>query len=125
MREDQVGRAIAVDVRHPAAFGVIAVGNQVALPLDAQLFGILVPEHAIEHPAGRHHVGRAIVVHIHRPLAAVGDKLTQCARLPVLVAFPLATLRAGILIPICTAENIGAAIAVHVEGGDTFRMVRA
>ena len=123
--QNDVGLAVAVDVGHPAALGIVAVGNEVALPLGAQLPGVLVPPEAVGHPSGGHHVGRAVVVHVHRPLAAVGDELVHGSRGPVLVALPLSTVGAGILIPIGAAEDVGQSIAVHVQRGNALGVVGA
>ncbi len=41
--EHQVGLAIPVDVTHRAAFGVVAVGNEVPLPHHAGPLGVFVP----------------------------------------------------------------------------------
>jgi hypothetical protein len=38
---------------------------------------------------------------------------------------PVSTLRAGVLVPVGSAENVGEAVAVHVEGGDAFGVVVA
>ncbi len=88
-------------------------------------FGILIPEDAVGHPAGGYHVGRAVVVHVYGPLAAVGDKLVDDAHVTVLVALPLAAVGAGILIPVGSAQDVWAAVAVHVESGNAFGVVGA
>src|ERR1035438_2077841 len=125
VREDQVRLAVAVDVCHPAAFGVVTIGNKMPLPLRMLGSWVLPPEHAVGHPARSHHIGPAVVIHVDRPLAAVGDEFATDARLAILVALPFSAVWAGILIPIRTAEKIGPPIAVHVERGDAFCMIGA
>ena len=77
MRKDQVRDAVAVDVGHHAAFGVIAVRDQVLLPLRARLLRILEPPDPVRLPRRRHHIRRSIVIHIDRPFAAIGDELAR------------------------------------------------
>ena len=125
MRKDQIRNSIAIDVGHHPALGVIAVGDHVLLPLRARLLRILVPPDSVRLPACRHHIRRAIVIHIDRPLAAVGDKLAQRAGLAILMPLPLAAIRARILIPVSAAQNIGIAVAIHVQRGHAFRMIRS
>src|SRR5579863_2741638 len=123
--KDEVGLAVAVDVGHPAALGFAAVGDEVPLPLGAQLAGVLPPEDAVGHPADGHHVGQSVVVHVDGPLAAVGGELAERLLLAILVARPLAAGRAGILIPVGAAQQVRAAVAVHVEHGNAFGVVGA
>src|ERR1700680_4977111 len=85
--------------------------------------GILIPPESVHHPASRHHIGSAIVVHINGPLPTIGDKLAQDANSAVLVLLPLATRGAWILIPVGSAEQVRPAIAVHVQCGDLLGMV--
>ena len=125
MREREVGLAVAVDVAGRAALGVVAVGDEVALPHHAGLLRILVPPQAIHHPAGGDDVRRAIVIDVEGPLAAIGDELAEDADGAVLMALPLAALRPGILIPVGAAHQIGTAVAVHIDGGDAFGMIGA
>src|SRR5262249_55528390 len=104
---------------------VIAVGDQVLLPFSAGLFGILVPPDAVGLPGRRDHVRCAIVVHVDRPLAAVGNKLAHCARLAILMTLPLAAVGAGVLIPVGSTDDVGKSITVHIERGDALSVIRA
>ena len=126
--EGDVGLAVAVDVGHDAAFGVVAVGDEVALPHGGGgggFAGVLVPPEAVADPSGGDYVGVAVVVDVDGPLAAVGDELVVDAYGAVLVLLPIAALCAGVLVPVGSAEDVGEAIVVHVEGGDAFGVVGA
>ena len=123
--EDQIGLAVAVDVGHPAALRVVAVGDEVPLPLRAELPRILPPEDAVGHPAGSDHVGQPIVIHVDRPLAAVGDELVHHAHFAILVPLPLAALRTRVFIPIRPTQNVRSPVAVHVQRSDALGVIRA
>ena len=91
----------------------------------AGLLRILVPPDAVGLPARGHHVGRSIVIHIDGPLAAIGDKLAECAGLAILMPLPFAAVGAGILVPVRAAENVGIAISIHIQRGHAFRVIRS
>ena len=126
--EGDVGFAVAVDVGHDAAFGVVTVGDEVLLPHGGGgggFAGVLVPPEAVGDPAGGDDVRVAVVVDVDGPLAAVGDELVVDADGAVLMLFPVAALCAGVLVPIGSAEDVGEAVVVHVEGGNPFGMIVA
>ena len=125
VRQRQIRLTVAIEVRHPAALGLDRVGDEVALPHDSRFFRVLVPKQPIRHPACRHHVRRAIVIHVHYPLAAVGHKFSDDIDGAVLVALPLAALRPRILVPIRPAQDIRPPVAVHVQGGDALGVIGA
>ena len=95
MREHEIRFAVAVDVGHRSALGVIAVGDEVTLPHHAVRLRILVPPQPVQHPARRHDIRGAVVIHVEGPFAAVGDELTQNAHRAVLMALPLAARGPG------------------------------
>ncbi len=74
MSQRQIRLAIAVQVRHPTAFGVDGMSYEMTLPHHARLFGVLVPPQAVGLPANCDHIRRSVVIHVHGPFAAVGDE---------------------------------------------------
>jgi len=64
------------------------------------------------------------VIYIHRPLAAIGHKFTDDLDRAVLMTLPFAALRSRILIPLGSADQVGPALSIHVDGGDAFGVVR-
>ena len=128
MGESEIGLAVAVDVGEGSALGVIAVGDLLCLPHGAGRWlgsGVAIPPEAVGDPAGSDKIGQAIVVDVNDPLAAVGDELIVDADGAELVPLPLAAVRAGIFIPVSAAEQIGEAVAIHVQQRDAFGMVVA
>jgi hypothetical protein len=63
------------------------------------------------------------VIYIHDPFATVGDKFVMDADAAELVARPLSTACARVLVPVGTAEQIQEAVAVHIEHRDTLGVV--
>ena len=119
---------VAVDVSDRSALGVETIGDEVFLPQSARRSGftrVLVPPDAVGYPAGGDEVGKAVMVDIDGPLAAVGDELAVDADGTELVLLPIAALGSGVFVPIGSAEDIGEAVAVHVEGSDSFCVVVA
>ena len=119
---------VAVDVADGSALGVETIGDEVFLPHSARRSGftrVLVPPDAVGYPASSDDVGKAVVVDVDGPLTAVGDELAMGADSAELVLFPIAALGSGVLVPIGSAEDIGEAVAVHVEGSDSFCVVVA
>ena len=106
MSQRQIRLPIAVYVRHPSAFGLNGVGNQMPLPHRTFFFGILIPPQAVTLPAHRHQVHRAIVIHVHCPFAAIGNKFARNLYRTVLMSLPLPASRAWILIPIGAADDV-------------------
>ena len=56
--------------------------------------------------------------------SAVGDELVVNSDSAELMLFPLATTGTGVLIPVCTAEQVQETIVIHVEHGDAFGVIR-
>ena len=46
---------------------------EMALPHHVRFFRILIPPHAIGHPADGNKIRRAVVIDVHGPLTAIGD----------------------------------------------------
>ena len=123
--EDEVGLAVAVDVGHPAALSIVAVGDEMLFPFGAIGAGVFPPEDAVGHPASSDYVRISIVVDVDGPLAAVGDEFTADSGLTVLAALPLTALGAWILVPVGSAEQVGTAVPVHVERCDALGVISA
>ena len=124
--EDQVGLAVAVDVGHPAALGVVAVGDEVALPhRRPALPGFSYHQMPLVIQPAVTTSGQPswLTSTVHSPQSETNSLVD--ADLAVLVALPLAAVGAGILIPVGAAEDVEVAVAVHVEGGDAFGVVGA
>src|SRR6478672_4632885 len=94
-------------------------------PHAAGLLRILVPPDGIQLPSCRHNIWRSIVIYVDGPLAAVSDKLADCASLAILVALPIASVGPGILVPVRAAQNIEVAISIHIQRRHAFRMIRS
>src|SRR5256885_17051404 len=71
MHEHQIGLPVSIDVGHPSALSVVAVGYEVTLPHCIGLFGVFIPKQAVGDPAGGHEIGSAGMSHVNNPLAAV------------------------------------------------------
>src|SRR4051812_45191069 len=97
---------ITVDVAHRPAFGIVTIRDLMWLPGDAEILRIFEPPDSVHHPTGGDHVRRAVMVHIDGPLTAVRDELAKNPHLPELMASPLSTVRAGILVPIGAAQQV-------------------
>jgi len=121
--ESEIRFAIAIDVRHPAALGVVAVGDEMLLPHHARLARILIPPNSIADPAGGNKVRRAIVVYVDRPLSTIRDKLLVNADGAILMLLPFASLRTGILIPVGAAQDVRTPIAIHVQSSDALGVI--
>src|SRR5205807_257576 len=107
-----------------SALCVIAVGDEVLLPHHPRCLRILIPPESVQHPPCRDHIRGAIMVHVECPLSTVGDELPENAYGSVLMAFPLAARRPRVFIPIGSAQEVGPTVAIHVERGDAFGMIR-
>lgn len=94
-------------------------------PHDALLLWILIPPETIRDPSRCNDVGRAVVVDVYRPFTAVGDKFSSGTHCAPLVSLPIASVGAGILIPIRTADKVEISIAVHIQSGDALGVVVA
>jgi hypothetical protein len=125
VRQRHIRLAVAVDVGQRAAFGVIAVGDEVLLPHHARLLRVLVPPHPVGHPPGRHHIRRAVMIYIDRPFSAVGDEFSHILHCPELVPCPLPAIGSGILIPVRPTQQIREPVTVHIDRRDSFGMVRS
>src|SRR5208337_2781577 len=91
----------------------------------AFILRIFIPPEAVALPADGNEVHGTIVIHIDGPFAAIGNEFAGDFHSAVLVTFPLATLWAGIFVPICAADDIEFAVAIHVDEGDTFGVIGA
>ena len=125
MREREIGLAIAIDVGHPATLGFERMGDEMALPHHVGLLGIFIPPQTVGHPTHGDDVRCPIVIDVDGPLATIGNELTHQLDGAVLMALPFASLRARVLIPVGTAENVGQAVAVHIERGDALGVIVA
>src|SRR5579872_730234 len=96
-----------------------------SLPHHARLFRVFVPPEPVGHPSDGHDVRRAIVIYVDRPLTAIRNELAGDVHRSPLVPLPIATMRAGVLVPVCSAENIRPSIAVHVDGSDALGVIGA
>src|SRR5579864_1416345 len=65
------------------------------------------------------------MVDVEGPFTAVGDELIQDAHGSILMAFPLAAGRTRILIPVRSAQQVGATVSFHIECGDAFGVICA
>src|SRR5450631_3980114 len=122
--KSKIGMTITIDVSHCAALGIVAISNLVRLPSGPGILRVLEPPNSISHPAGGHHVGCAIVVHIDRPLPAVRNKLAENTHLSILMPNPLSAIRAWIFVPIASTQEIWPPVAIHINGGDSLSVVR-
>jgi hypothetical protein len=101
------------------------MGDQMSLPHRAGLLRIFEPPEPVGHPTRGDNVGCAIVIDVHRPLAAIGHKFADDLDRAVLMAFPLSALSTGILIPVSSAHKIRPAVSIHVDSGDSLGMIGA
>src|SRR5579859_4190315 len=65
------------------------------------------------------------MVDVEGPFTAVGDELIQDAHGSILMAFPLAAGRTRILIPVRSAQQVGATVSFHIDCGDAFGVICA
>ena len=65
------------------------------------------------------------MVHINGPLATVTHEFAMHRYSTPLMPRPCASLRARILVPIRTTQQVNKTNANHVDGADAFRVVRA
>ena len=63
------------------------------------------------------------MVDIDHPLTAVGDKLFVSPDRAELMLLPFAALRAWVFVPVGAAQQIGEAVAIHIDHGDAFGMI--
>src|SRR5882757_7091544 len=127
--ESEIRLAVAVDISEGAALGIVAVSDFLGLPHgaggDGLGPGVAIPPEAVRDPAGGDEIGQTVVIDVDDPFSAVGDELVVYADGAKLMLLPLATICAGILVPVSAAEQIQKTVAIHVEHGDTFGMVGA
>ena len=129
MRQRQIWLAVAIDIGEGATFGIVTVGDLFRLPhgpgRGRLCAWIVIDPDAVRDPAGGDQIGQAIVVHVHDPLAAIGDEFIVNADRAELVPLPLAAVGARIFIPVSAAEQVREAVSVHVQQRDAFRMIVA
>src|SRR6476619_8376654 len=94
--KSEIGVSIPIDVADRTALGIVTISNFMRLPSGTEFLRILKPPNSIDHPAGSHYIGCAIVVHVNRPLAAVGNKLAKNSDLAKLMPRPHSSIRARI-----------------------------
>jgi hypothetical protein len=127
--EGEVGLAVSIDIEECSALGVVTVSDLFRLPHGARgcrlRSGVVIHPDAIGYPAGSDEVGQAVVVNVDDPLAAVRDEFAVGADGAELVLFPYAAIGAGVLVPVGSAEQIGVAVAIHVEQRDALGVVVA
>src|SRR5579872_219501 len=96
-----------------------------SLPHHARLFRVFIPPEPVGYPSDGHDVRRAIMIHVDRPLTAIRNELARDVHRSPLVPLPIATMRAGVLVLVCSAEDIRPSVAVHVDGSDALEIGRA
>src|SRR5882757_3167613 len=129
MSESNIRLAVAIDVGEGSALRVVAVGDLLRLPRGAGRgrlgSGVAVPPEAVRDPASGDEIGQAIMVDVDDPLAAVGDEFIVNTDGAELMPLPFTAVRSGVFIPVGAAEQVGEAVAIHVQQGDALGVIVA
>ena len=75
MGQDNVGHAIPVHVGISPTFCRFGMADEVFFPSGAGILRVFIPRDSVRLPCGGDNVRRAIMIHVHHELRAIGHKL--------------------------------------------------